>query len=201
MRIMIFDTETQSLPLWGVPSDDPRQPHIVQLTSAVYDADSRSELEFESSIVMPAGWIIPDEAANIHKITTEMAMVDGKPEAEVVDIWLRHARNVDLVCAFGIDFDMRILRIALRRHGASKEVCDELKRTLKTHCVMRQATPLAKIPPTDKMMRAGRKTWKTPTLSEAVQAILGWELDGAHDSRVDVLATAKLYFHMNKVTA
>lgn len=36
---IFFDTETQGLPLWNDPSEDPRQPHIVQLAAALDDGD------------------------------------------------------------------------------------------------------------------------------------------------------------------
>lgn len=197
MRVMVYDTETTGLPLWSSPSEDPGQPRLVQLTAVLFDGSLENELEYFSAIVRPDGWTIPDEVAKLHRITTEIALVQGIPLGNVISQFVTMAFKADLVCAYGIDFDMRIIRIAMLRSGNSKQTCDDFTNRLKTHCVMRQATPLARVPPTDKMMRAGRKTWKTPNLQEAVKAILGEDLEEAHDSRADVLATARLYWRMN----
>lgn len=203
MKIMVFDTETTGLPLWKEPSDHPDQPHLVQYTAVLCEGSPENELDYCNLIIRPDGWTIPDEVAKLHGITQEIALRDGVPEAEAVGAFLLMTDKADLICAFGIDFDMRLLRIAMLRNGIDKQNADGIAQRLKTHCVMRQATPLCKLPPTDKMMAAGRKTWKTPNLTEAVKCLLGEGLEGAHDSRVDVLATTRLYFHMNptKVSA
>lgn len=198
MKIMFFDTETQSLPEWGSPSDDPKQPHCVQFTAVLTDADTQQELEFVNLIVRPDGWIIPDEVAKIHGITTEIALAEGVPESLVVDNFVMMATKADLVVGYNVAFDLRIMRICMLRFGYTKDGVDQFAREqVRKHCCQVQATPLARIPPTDKMMQAGRKTWKTPNLGEAVKAILGEEMDDAHDARADVLWTQRLYFHMN----
>lgn len=35
---LFFDTETTGLPLFEQPSEDPRQPHIVQLAACLVDS-------------------------------------------------------------------------------------------------------------------------------------------------------------------
>lgn len=37
MKAIVYDTETTGLPLFSQPSEDPRQPHIVQLAAIVVD--------------------------------------------------------------------------------------------------------------------------------------------------------------------
>lgn len=198
MRIMLFDTETTGLPLWREPSHHPGQPHLVQFTAMICDGAPERETDFVNLFVRPNGWIIPEEIVALHGVTNERALAEGIDEHMVVGRFLAMIAKADLLCAYGVDFDMRIMRIAMRRAGFSKDACDTMAGSIKTHCVMRQATPLAQVPPTDKMMASGRKTWKTPTLTEAVRALLGEELEDAHDARVDVLSTARLYFHMNE---
>ena len=44
MNIALFyDTETTGLPLYDQPSDDPRQPHIVQVGAILVDLDTRKK--------------------------------------------------------------------------------------------------------------------------------------------------------------
>ena len=197
MKIMFYDTETTGLPIWKEPSEHPNQPHLCQFTAVLIDDETMEELDHVDILIKPDGWTIPDEVIAIHGITTERALDVGVPEARASDEFLRLTKAADTVCAYGIPFDMRIMRIAMLRAGISKDACDLFGATLKTHCVMKQATPFAKVPPSDKMMATGRKTFKTPSLTEGVKALLGEDLEGAHDANVDVAATMRLYFHMN----
>jgi len=196
MRVMVFDTETTGLPLFSEPSEHPGQPHLVQYAATLFGPD-RQEINSINLIIKPDGWEISPEVAAIHGISHERALAEGVPEANAVAAFLAMTACADVVCAYGIPFDTRILRIAMLRAGKTKDECDLFAATLNKHCVQKQATPIVKCPPTDKMMAAGRKTFKTPTLTEAIMAILGEELPGAHDAAVDVAATAKIYFAMN----
>ena len=71
---LAYDTETTGLPLWNDPSDDPRQPHIVQLAAALVDIDTRRTIASMDVIVKPDGWTIPDDTVAVHGITTEHAL-------------------------------------------------------------------------------------------------------------------------------
>jgi DNA polymerase-3 subunit epsilon len=198
MNMMIVDVETDGIPLWHEPSDDPRQPHLVQYTAVLFDAGTGEEEEFTTLTVRPDGWTIPAELVAIHGITTEQATKEGVPLREVVNSFISMTARADLVAAYGIEFDLRIMRIAMLRCGFTKAQCGAHRDSMRTHCVQRQVTPLCRLPPTDKMMRAGRKTWKTPTLTEAVAILLHEELDDAHDSRADVLATKRVFMVANR---
>jgi DNA polymerase III epsilon subunit-like protein len=79
----VFDTETTGFPLFKEPSDDPRQPHLVDIAALLHDELGNLVDSFEA-IIRPDGWTIPDEAAAIHGITNEMAMDMGIPEAEAL---------------------------------------------------------------------------------------------------------------------
>jgi len=53
---------------------------------------------------------------------------------------------------------------------------------------MDAAKPLCRIPPTDKMMATGRKTFKTPNLAEAYRHFTGEEFADAHRALPDARA-------------
>jgi DNA polymerase-3 subunit epsilon len=90
-------------------------------------------------------------------------------------------------------FDARIMRIAMMRYGMP-EVLTETFRAGATECTQRLATPIMKLPPTAKMVAAGRHHAKSANLSEAYQYFIGKPLEDAHSAMVDVLACAEVYW-------
>lgn len=188
--LFFFDTETTGLPLWDKPSEDPRQPHIVQFSAMEAHEDRDVTHNF---IVKPDGWIIPPDVEKIHGISQARAEELGIDAKENLASMAALIFAADLVIGHGIDFDMRMMRIAAHRHG----FCDPEKfKSVKTFCTMRASTQLCKLPPTDKMLRAGRNTFKTPKLSEAYQHFFNEKLEGAHNSLVDMQATMRIYFEL-----
>lgn len=194
---LFYDTETTGLPLFSEPSEDPRQPHIVQLGAALVDLDTRMVLSSLDVIVKPDGWEIPAEVSAIHGITTEIALDVGVPEADAVGMLM--AMWDQAACRIGHNeqFDARIVRIALMRHFPTAEneavVADQWKAG-KAECTQRIATPILKLPPTEKMKRAGFLKHKSANLSEAYLHFTGKPLDGAHSAMVDVRACIDVYF-------
>ncbi len=189
---LFFDTETSGLPLFNVPSEDPRQPHIVQLAAVLMDVDSGKEIACMEVIVKPDGWTIPAEVAAIHGISTERALAEGIPErdavTEFIGLWRRAAYRV----AHNEQFDARILRIAIKRELRDDALSDEWKAG-RAECTARLATPICKLPPTQKMRAAGRHHFKTANLGEAYRHFTGQTLIGAHSAMVDVRACIDVY--------
>lgn len=195
---LFYDTETTGLPLFNEPSEDPRQPHICQLGAILVDMDTREELEVLDEIVLPEGWTIPDDVAAIHGITTERALLEGKPAFEVISrfmgMWCSPLGQVVRV-AFNESFDARLVRIGCFRH-LDEATADEWKAGI-AHDVMKVCTPICKLPPTAAMVRAGRgKQHKSPKLSEAYEHFFGEPLTGAHSALVDVRATLRIHWHV-----
>lgn len=193
MRTALFyDTETQGLPLFNEPSEDPRQPHIVQIAACLVDLDKRETISSMDVIVEPDGWTIPDEVAAIHGITTEHAQAFGVSESMAVgmfmSLWERCQRRI----AHNESFDARILRIALMRHE-DPEIADRWKAG-HAECTQLLSTPILKLPPTAKMIAARRNHHKSANLGEAYQFFTGKPLDGAHRAIVDVTACMDVYF-------
>jgi DNA polymerase III epsilon subunit-like protein len=112
-----YDTETTGLPLFRDPSDDPRQPHLVDICILAYSPDGTLVDSFEA-MVRPDGWVIPAEVTAIHDITNEMAMDMGIPESEALDGFMAIHERAGLRIAHNIAFDDRIMRIALSRYRA-----------------------------------------------------------------------------------
>ena len=188
MKALFYDTETTGLPLFSEPSEDPRQPHIVQLGAALVDLDTFAEIASVDVIVRPDGWTVPDDVAGIHGITTERAHAEGIPEREMLDRFIDMWRNCNMRVGHNVSFDDRMFRISLKRaHGPDSVLSDEFKAGPKL-CTMWETTPLCKIPG----RFAGKFKW--PNLSEAYAHFFGREFDGAHSARGDVDATIAVYF-------
>lgn len=188
---IFYDTETTGLPDFKAPSEDPQQPHIVQLAACLVDLDTRKTISSMDVVVRPNGWTIPDEVAAIHGITTEHALDVGIPESLAVgmfmELWARRVR-----IAHNEQFDARILRIALLRHE-DEATADDWKAGL-SDCTAKLATPICQIPPTAKMVSAGFNKFKTANLREAYRHFMGDDFENAHSAMADVQACMAVYF-------
>lgn len=196
--IIFWDTETSGLPLWREPSDHPGQPHIVQIGAVMVDIDTDRALQTLDLTIRPNGWAIPEEVAVIHGITTEHAETVGVPEPVALQVLLDMLRVGRLgavpAVAFNNDFDARILRIGLHRHGFGKLA--EAWETHPVECAMKQAAPIMSLPPTPKQRAAGFSR-KNPNLGEAVRHFLGREPTGAHTAIGDATDCWHVWRAMN----
>lgn len=187
---LFYDTETQKLPLFNLPSEHPDQPHIVQLAACLVNLETRATIASMDVIVKPDGWTIPDDTVAIHGITTEHALAVGIPESVAVEmllaLWAERSR-----VAHNESFDCRIVRIACMRHAAA--FADTWKAG-KAECTQIIATPIVKAPPTAKMIAAGRNHFKSANLGEAYQHFTGKPLENAHSAMADVQACMAVYF-------
>lgn len=196
MTIVCWDTETQDLPKWDLPSAHPSQPHIVQLAMIQY-SDDGEELSARSVLIKPDGWeIVPGTKASLtHGITQERALAEGIPEHQAVALWLVAMARASLSVAFVHQFDARIMRIAMARAGYQKDFADFIGGR-PSYCPAVKCRTIVNLPPSEKMLAAGRNTPKQPSLAEAVRHFFNEEIVGAHDALVDGRACARLYWHL-----
>jgi DNA polymerase III subunit epsilon len=203
---LVYDTETNGLPLFSEPSEDPRQPHIVQLGACLVDLDTRKTLSSLDVIIRPDGWTIPDDVAAIHGITTDYALAVGIPEHTAVDLFLAMWARASERIAHNESFDARILRIAIKRHIDSLDPNavvpkSDVWKAGAAKCTQLLSTPILKLPPTEKMRKAGRFHHKSANLGEAYQHFTGKPLEGAHSAMVDVQACMAVYFAIHAPAA
>lgn len=195
MKALFYDTETTGLPLFDQPSQDPRQPHIVQLAALLVDLDTRKQLASLDLTIEPQGWEIPEEVSKIHGITTEHAMEIGVCEFHAVELFIQLWQSADFRVGHNEQFDARILRIALHRANPSGYGCepDEWKAG-RAECTQALSTPILKLPPTPAMRAAGRNHYKSANLREAYRHFYGSELIDAHSAFADASACRDVYF-------
>lgn len=189
---LFYDTETTGLPLFNEPSEDPRQPHLVQLAACLIDVDKRQTIASMNVIVEPRGWLIPDDVAKIHGITTEHAAAVGVSEHLALmmftDLWQRAQFRI----AHNQQFDERIIRIAKLRYQDRERA--EAWAAGPAECTQLLSTPILKLPPTAKMIAARRNHHKSANLGEAYEYFTGRKLEGAHNALVDVHACIDVYY-------
>lgn len=191
--LLVYDTETTGLPLFKEPSEDPRQPHIVQLAACLVDEVSRATIASMDVIVRPDGWVIPDEVAAIHGITTDFALKVGVPESLAIGMFCALWTAAKFRVAHNEKFDARIVRIGLKRFPEIGVDPDYWKEGA-AECTQCMSTPILQLPPTAKMVAARRNHHKSANLGEAFKFFTGQELDGAHRAIVDVLGCLEVYW-------
>jgi DNA polymerase-3 subunit epsilon len=202
--ILFYDTETTGLPLFSLPSEHPDQPRVCQLAAELCIEETGETLQEMNMIILPNGWTIPDEAAAVHGITTERALVEGVAAdlvvAHFIDMWMES----NLRAGHNESFDMRMLRIELMRHShysgqtmltddGDIPFADYWKKST-AYCTQGNSIKIINLPPTEKMKKARRFGPKSPNLGEAYQFFTGQPLDGAHDAMVDVRAAKAVYY-------
>lgn len=202
---LFYDTETNGLPIWSLPSEDPSQPHITQIAAELCDESNGNVLASMDVLIKPDGWAIPADIAELTGITTERALAEGIPVDEALDQFITLWRRAALRVAHNESFDMRMVRIQLMRSAAyGAELADEWK-AAPAYCTQGKCTKIINLPPTEKMLAAGRKHAKSPNLGEAYQFFTGKTLEDAHNAAVDLAGCKAVYYgikaHQAKVAA
>lgn len=183
--LIVFDTETTGLPDWKNPSEAEHQPHLVQLAAHQVDIESRKITQSMDVIIKPEGWVIPEEVAEIHGITTEYAGDIGIPEAMALEMFLALWNGRPQV-AHNTTFDRRIIRIATKRYS-SEEVIDAWH-GCEYECTGLLTKPIMQMEP------KGRYGYKMPKLEEAYEHFTGRKLENAHTAIADVNACLEVYW-------
>lgn len=192
-RVFVFDTETTGFPLWNEPSEHPGQPHLTDVCGMLYSMDGELIEVFEQ-LIKPDGWVVGDEAAAITGLTTEFLTINGGDEKEAVYQFGAMHKKADIRVAHNIQFDDRILRIAIKRYFGD-EAADRYK-AAPNYCTANASKPIVKCPPTAKMLASRFKNqFKTPNMAEALDFFYPGEVIGqAHRARPDAEACAKVFF-------
>jgi len=191
--VCAYDTETTGLPDWKNPSDSHHQPHLVQLAAILADEDTGKVISTLDLIIQPDGWDIPQEVADIHGITNEIANEVGVNEMMAVALFLQMVGSAKRL-AHNRTFDQRIIRIATKRYFP-ENVQEKWAEKENHDCTMIMAKPIMQMEP------KGRYGYKSPKLSEAYQHFMGKELQDAHSAIADARACLDIYFAMKGLTS
>ena len=183
--LFFFDTETTGLPRrWDAPLKDlDNWPRMVQLAWLLCD-DAGNEIAHASRIVQPQGYTIPPEASRVHGITTERALAEGLPLAEVLAEVLPQIEKAACAIAHNISFDEKILGAECLRLGHPHPL---FKKPLR--CTMKEATRFCALP--------GRYgDYKYPNLTELHRKLFQRAFADAHDALADVRACKAAFYEL-----
>lgn len=188
---LFYDTETT-----GFPSGDHKKAsaRICQLGAILTDLYG-NELGVLNHFVKPDGWTV-SKFNHDHGITQELCEREGKPLAEVIDLFAPLVARAKHKVAFNNKFDIQMLDI---EHWVLYQEEGKLFSRLDGHfCAMTCAKSICKIPGTTKMKYAGHLGFKQPKLIEAYRHFFDKDFDDAHDALADVRATKDVFFEMMK---
>ena len=184
---LVIDTETtgKARDFKSPASDLENWPRIVQLAWAAYDAEG-AEINSACSTIKPDGWTIPDEAAAVHGINTDAAILNGIPIAEALEDLRAIVAKCQVLVAHNIGFDYPVVSAEFLRLDDSVPLA-EMKRC----CTMAIGTDLCKLP--------GRYRFKWPRLDELHSFLFGVAPEQLHDAMADVTSCAKCFFEMRRL--
>lgn len=199
--ILFYDTETNGVPQWNLPSEDPSQPHITQLAAELCDERSGNTIASMDVLIKPTDWTIPSELEELTGITTARAHAEGIPIVDALrqftDLWRRCTTRA----AHNESFDARMLRIEYFRELEIDDPFHDEWKSGPAFCTQGRSTKIINLPPTAKMLAAGRKHAKSPNLAEAYEFFTGKKLEGAHNAAVDLSACRDVYYGIKRHAA
>lgn len=186
MYYLVFDTETTGLPKnYQAPLDDfDNWPRLVQVAWQFYDGDGNL-WEEESLIIKPEGFIIPEEAAKIHRISQERAMIEGVSLNEALRKFAEAISRANFLVAHNIDFDKKIIGSEFLRNLVENQLTETEK-----ICTMKLGVDICRLP--------GRVGFKWPNLNELHLCLFQENFIDAHDALIDVRACARCFFEMKR---
>lgn len=184
---LFFDTETTGLPKrWNAPVTDlDNWPRLVQLAWITCDASGK-ETESRNAIIRPEGFVIPPEVARIHGITTQIALEQGNPLAEVLEEFSGKVDEAEALVGHNISFDECIVGAEFERLRMMTSLFLKPK-----YCTMKSAANYCKLP--------GKNGYKAPRLAELHMKLFGKGFDNAHNAMADVEATVKCFWKLREL--
>jgi DNA polymerase-3 subunit epsilon len=199
--IIFYDTETNGLPQWNLPSEDPSQPHVTQLVAELCDERSGNTIATMDVLIKPNGWTISDDLAQLTGITTERAIAEGIPLADALQQFTGMWRRTAMRVGHNESFDARMLRIEYFRVLPVDDPFHDQWKGGAAFCTQGKSTKIINLPPTAKMLAADRKHARSPNLGEAYEHFTGKKLEGAHNAAVDLAATKAVYYGIKRALA
>ena len=184
---LIFDTETTGLPLdFNAPITDlDNWPRVIQIAWQLHD-DYGKLIEQKDFLIKPQGFNIPFESEQIHGISTELAMKEGKDLKEVLEIFNESLSKARFVVGHNIQFDINVTGAEFLRAGLDTP----LMKMKKLNTATEKTAELCQLPGG----RGGR--YKIPKLGELYRFLFEEDFVEAHNATADVEATARVFLEL-----
>lgn len=197
MLILAYDTETTGL-VRGSDYTDPAAPFLASIAMILYDSIESKIVASLNMPIQPEGWTMPEEAASINGLTDLYLSTVGAPANVVLPSAIALASRADLLVAHNIDFDTKVIAVALWRHLINENVKEEDTHTIikewlnkPVYCTMQSSKQIVNA-------RNAKGNIKYPKLTEAYKFFFGRELDRAHSANADAVAVLEIYLALQK---
>jgi len=198
MKLITFDTETQGIPIWSMPSEHPDQPRIISLAADLHDETGRT-FGALNVLIKPDGWTVPANITELTGISTEMCEEYGVPMGDVLQVFIEMWKQSKMRIGHNESFDMRMIRIELMRHryfstttvnGVS--YADHWKAGL-AYCTQGKSTKIVNA------ARPDSEKKKTASLADAYEHFTGKPIQDAHSAWADTQACKTVYFALQQL--
>ena len=202
MRTLVFDSETTGLAKTQIisPSTIHLWPHVVQFSYIVFDTESNKIVKIKDSIIkVPDGFIIADENAKIHGITTEISLAKGTSLQPVLEEFFTDFDSADHIVGHNVSFDINMIKAELQRlimnsfNEKLQEYLTTINTSTKFYCTMQETIELCAIELKDKY---GRSYKKFPKLVELYQKMFGVTPKNLHNSLNDVIVCLRCFIKL-----
>lgn len=191
MYLIAYDTETTGIFRPNLELTHPDQPHLVAVSALQVCPKTYRVNQSISLIVKPAGWDIPEEAANVHGISTAKARDEGQDEKFVLTQLLHLWADPDrLRIAHNAVFDKNIIATAIARYYGAGEL---LKTWLagQDYCTMNESKTIVNAQ--TKPNANGKTRLKNPRLDETYHFFFSEPIDNQHSANADAVAVLNIY--------
>lgn len=188
---LFFDTETTGVPKnYKAPITDlDNWPRLVQLGWILTD-EYGNEIDTGNDIIRPEGFVIPEAASNVHKITTEIAISKGKSLSMVLKKFISACKQVKFLVGHNVSFDINVVGAELLRSNSNYSIA-----SITSIDTMLKSVNYCAIPSN---YSYGDK-YKWPKLQELHKKLFGYEFEDAHDAMADIRATKKCFFELQRI--
>ena len=194
MKILVFDTETNGLPVGKNPSfyDCEKWPYIVQMSYILFDTELNKILT-EHDWIIKVPDIVEIKNDHIHGISKQKSNIEGidiKYALEYFDICLN---NCDMIVGHNIQFDKKMIiieNIRLGRTSAFKFIKPQ------QYCTMINGTKICNLQIENKK-NSNSSHLKYPTQSELHYNLFNTLPKGVHNSFIDILICMRCFYKMN----
>lgn len=202
MHTLVFDSETTGLAKTQIisPSTIHLWPHVVQFSYIVFDTESNKIVKIKDSIIkVPDGFIITEENAKIHGITTEISLAKGVDLLPVLEEFFADFDSADHIVGHNVSFDINMIKAELQRlimnsfNEKLQEYLTKINTSTKFYCTMQETIELCAIELKDKY---GRSYKKFPKLVELYQKMFGVTPKNLHNSLNDVIVCLRCFIKL-----
>jgi DNA polymerase III alpha subunit (gram-positive type) len=182
---LFLDVETTGL-IDEYETDPAMIPRIVTISWLVYNK-SRERIDEKNYLIRCDGFRIPEDATNIHGITTEYSLENG---VDLLPVLCELKQTIDdnkYTIAHNAEYDLLIIKGEFYR----QKIKFNLKKLNKI-CTMLSSIEYCKLP------SCYNNEYKYPKLSELYIKITGNEIINAHRSSTDTAVCAECFFYLLK---